>query len=127
MKIGRNLTEIRNSLGYDETYMVDHLKITVELYQDIENDKIDIKLSMLEAIAEILSISPVDILQYNDPATGIKNYFYNQNGNSGININSQGVDQELIRKSFKEIYVEQLSRIPKLEKLLMKNNIEFEY
>lgn len=127
MKIGRNLILIRNSQKLSEDFVAKSLKVTLDEYRGIENDETDITLSKLEAIAEILSTSPVDILQYNDPKAGIKNYFYNQNGNNGSITNVQGIHQEEIRKGYKELYLDELKRIPQLEKLLRDNNIEFNF
>ncbi len=128
MKIGKNIFQIREAQKLSGSYVADKLNTSVAEYEAIENDEIDITLSQLERIAEILSSTPVDIIQYDDAtSSGIKNYFYNHNGSSGTNIHVQGIDQTEIRKSYKELYVEELNRIPKLEKLLKDNNIEFTY
>lgn len=127
MKIGNNLLQIRNAQKLTEEFVAEKLKLTTEEYTAIENDKVDIKLSLLEAIAEVLSTTPVDILQYNDPSAGIRNYFYNQNGNNGSITNVQGVHQEELRKAYKDLYTDELKRIPKLEKILRENNIGFDF
>ncbi|WP_335967222.1 hypothetical protein [Galbibacter sp. PAP.153] len=83
-------------------------------------------MSQLDLIAKILSCSPVDLLQEEEPTNQIRNHFYNHEGNQGININVQGINQEEIRKGYKELYTDELKRIPKLERLLRDNNIDFD-
>lgn len=46
MKIGENIIEIRNAHRYTQEFMANELKITIEEYKSIENDEIDITLSM---------------------------------------------------------------------------------
>lgn len=127
MNIGKNLIELREGQKLSVDFVAQQLGITVEEYKAIENDRVDITLSRLEAIGKILSVSPVELLVLNEPVGGIKNFFFNQNGNTGVNINIQGVDQEEIRKAYKELYLEELKRVPKLEKLLRDNNIDVNF
>lgn len=127
MKIGKNIQEVREAQKLEAEFIAKELKISVDEYYDIENDRVDLTLSTLESIARIFSFSPADLLSLNEPTGGIKNFFFNQNGNTGVNIHIQGVDQEEIRKAYKELYMEELQRIPKLEKLLRENNIDFKF
>ncbi|TWI20345.1 helix-turn-helix domain-containing protein [Sphingobacterium siyangense] len=125
MKIGNNISQIRIAQRIEKSYMAQELKISLEEYEAIENDERDITLSTLATIANLLSLEPSDLIKLDKPFSGIRNYFFNHNGNSGVNIHVQGVDQEKIRKAYKELYAEELNRIPKLEKLLRQNEIEF--
>lgn len=126
MKIGNNIRQIRIAQKIEKNFMVAELNISIEEYEAIENDERDITLSMLEAISNLLSLEVVDLITLNKPISGIRNFFFNHNGNSGVNIHVQGIDQEKIRQAYKELYAEELNRIPKLEKLLRHNNIEFD-
>ncbi|GEP97713.1 helix-turn-helix domain-containing protein [Chitinophaga cymbidii] len=127
MKIGYNIIEAREAQSLTQEYMAGELKITVAEYAKIENDEIDITLNRLEAIANLLSFSPIDLLMSGREVGMIKNIFVNQNGNAGTNIHIQGIDQGEIRKAYKELYVEQLDRIPKLEMLLKEHKIPFSF
>jgi len=127
MKIGSNISQLRTAQKIEKTFMAQELNISVEEYEAIERDERDITLSMLEAISRLLSLEVADLITLNKPITGIRNFFFNHNGNSGVNIHVQGIDQEKIRQAYKELYAEELSRIPKLEKLLRQNNIEFDF
>jgi len=126
MKIGRNLFDIRNSKGYSKEYVANALNIKIEEYEKIENDLVEITLNQLEEISRVFSCSPVYIIQYRESSGSIYNFFDNE-GSSGTNIHVQGIDQEEIRKAYKELYSEELKRIPKFEKLLHENNIEFNF
>jgi len=125
MKIGKNIKEKREAHKLTAVEVASKLEISLDEYLEIENDKSDITLSQLERIAEVMFTTPVDLIQNVDSAGQIRNYFYNHDGNSGININVQGINQEEIRKGYKELYMDELRRIPKLEKLLRDNNIDF--
>jgi transcriptional regulator with XRE-family HTH domain len=107
--------------------LADKIGKTVHQYLEIENDKVDITLSELEKIANALYCTPCDLIEISDNIGQIRNYFHNHDGNHGININVQGINQEEIRKGYKELYIEELQRIPKLERLLRENSIDFNF
>jgi len=126
MKIGKKIQELRLAQNISIEKISSELNLKPNEYLDIENDAADITLSQLDSICKILMCSPIDVLQLEDEPSGhIRNYFFNHAGNSGININVQGINQEEVRKAYKEIYIDELKRIPQLEKLLRDNNIEF--
>lgn len=126
MKIGRNLAEIREEKGYNQQFVADGLNIELETYKNIESDLVDITLTQLNKVANILSCSPIYILQYKESGGSIYNHFDNA-GNNGTNIQIQGIDQKEIRSAYKELYRDELERIPKLEKLLREKGIEFNF
>ena len=126
MKIGKNIIEIREAKGYSQQYVTDELGLSLSDYKCIENDSCEITLSMLNEIAKILSCSLIYILQYKEANGSIYNHFDN-NGNNGVNIRIQGIDQVEIRKAYKDLYKSELERVPKLEKLLRDNGIDFDF
>jgi len=127
MKIGENIKRLRESQGKSSQFIADALNINVNEYLKIENDPNGLTVKQLETISNSLSVSIIDLVEDETSIGQIKNYFYNQAENHGINIHVQGIDQEEIRKSYRELYAEELNRIPKLEKLLRQNNIEFNF
>lgn len=127
MEVGKKISDIRIAQGFSPEYIAKRANIEKDDYLKIESDEIDPTFKQLEQIAKALEYTVVGILQHNEPVEGIRNYFYNHNGNTGVNINIQGIDQEEIRKAYKELYLEELNRIPKLEKLLRDNNIDFNF
>jgi len=86
MKIGSNISQLRTAQKIEKTFMAQELNISVEEYEAIERDERDITLSMLEAISRLLSLEVADLITLNKPITGIRNFFFNHNGNSGVNI-----------------------------------------
>ncbi|ASE60685.1 XRE family transcriptional regulator [Chryseobacterium indologenes] len=126
MKIGQNIKELRLKSDYTTRFMADELGITEEEYNNIENDG-DLSLNLLEAIANRLSTTVVDIIELKDATGGVRNFFNNNNGNQGTIINIQGINQEEIRKAYKELYTSELKRVPLLEALLHQNNIKFDF
>lgn len=124
--LNENIKEARSRKGYSTKFMADEIGITEEEYIGIENGN-DVLWSRLEAIANRLSMNIVDLILLDDAPFGIRNYFNNNNGNQGTIYNVQAVDQQEVRKAYKEIYFEQLQRIPKFEKLLLENNIQFDF
>jgi transcriptional regulator with XRE-family HTH domain len=126
MKIGKNIVEIREAKGYTSQYVADELGLSLSDYECIENDSCEITLSKLNEIAKILSCSLIYILQYKEASGSIYNHFDN-NGNRGVNIRIQGLDQVEIRKAYQDLYKSELERIPRLEKLLRDNKIDFNF
>ncbi len=126
MNIGSNIKQIRSRKGYSSKFIATEIGISAEQYIDIENGG-DVLLSILQAIANCLSTDVVDLILLDEAPFGIRNYFNNNNGNQGKIINIQTLDQEEVRRAYKEIYFEQMKRIPLLEKLLLENNIDFNF
>ena len=127
MKIGSNIRQIRLAQKIEVSFMARELNMDTDEYAAIENDERDITLSLLEAISQLLSLEPADLISLDRPLSGIRNFFFNHTGNSGVNIHVQGLDQDEIRKAYKELYSEELNRISKLEKLLRQKGIEFDF
>lgn len=127
MEIGKKIKDIRLSKGHTEQFVAERAGIDTETYIDIEEGKIDLTFNQLENIARALEYEVTDVINHHEQSKGIRNYFYNHNGNSGTNIHVQGVDQEQIKNVYRDLYREQLERIPKLEKLLQDNNVKFNF
>lgn len=127
MNIGKKIKNIRLSQGFTTDYVSKKSGIDLKVYEDIENEIIDLTFKQFESIASALEYELIDIIKHDENIQGIRNYFYNHNGSSGTNIHIQGIDQEQIRNAYKELYKEQLDRVPKLEKLLNENKIEFDF
>ncbi|TYR37443.1 helix-turn-helix transcriptional regulator [Sphingobacterium phlebotomi] len=126
MKIGQKIKDLRSRKGYSSKFVAEEIGISEEEYLEIENGG-DVLWSVVEAIANRLSTNVVDLMLLDESPFGIRNYFNNNNGNQGKIINVQTIDQEEVRNAYKELYFEQVKRIPKLEKLLLENNIEFDF
>ncbi len=126
MNLGNNIKELRARMGYSPKFMSEEIGISEDEYIKIENGE-DVLWSKIELIANRLSVNVVDLILLDEAPFGIRNYFNNNNGNQGKIINVQSIDQEEIRKAYKEIYFEEVKRIPKLEKLLAENNIPFNF
>ncbi|HEY5463221.1 MAG TPA: helix-turn-helix transcriptional regulator [Hanamia sp.] len=127
MKIGNNIKKMKEAHNLSAEELASKIGKSLDEYLKIENDVVDITLNELEKIAEALFCTPCDLIQSSDTIGQIRNYFHNNEGNHGININVQGIDQEEIRRGYKELYGEELQRIPKLERLLRENNIYFDF
>lgn len=124
--LNQNIKEIRSRKGYSVKFMADEIGVKEEQYLDIENGA-DVLWSKIEAIANVFSMSVIDIILLDEAPFGIRNYFNNNNGNQGTIVNVQSVDQQELRKAYKEIYFEQVSRIPKFEKLLSEKGITYDF
>lgn len=125
MKVSENIKSIREAQGKSQSFIAQALGISEENYKVFEIDASKMTVGQLEITANTLSVSIVDLVEEGHSIGQIKNYFYNHANNQGTNINVQGIDQEEIRKSYRELYQEELNRIPKLEKILRENNIKF--
>ncbi|MDT8413654.1 MAG: helix-turn-helix transcriptional regulator [Vicingaceae bacterium] len=108
MSIGDNIKKLRELKNYTQAYMAERLHMSVPGYSKIENDKTDITISKINAIAEILEADLATILNF-DP----KNIF-NQNVKSSI---VTGYNHQLtINGSLDEILSKLQSEINELKK-----------
>lgn len=126
MNIGSNIKGLRIQKGISTKAISEEIGISEEKYVEIENGG-DFLFSVLDAIANSFSMNIIDLILLDEAPAGIRNYFNNNNGNQGKIINVQGINQEEIRTAYKELYFEEVKRIPKLEKLLLANNIQFDF
>jgi len=102
MKIGDNIREIREEKGVKKEDISKALGITTKAYSNIENNVTDITLTRLAEIAEIFECAPEYILRYHDKDS-YANYFYNYNGNQGINIMFQGCSPDQVKNIREEL------------------------
>lgn len=75
----KNIRELKN---LTQDYMASQLKLSVRAYSKIESGETQLTISRLNEISEILNVSPIEILGFNE-----KNIFNIQNstGNNGYN------------------------------------------
>lgn len=79
MSIGINIKKIRELKNFTQAYMAARLDMSVPGYSKIENDKTDITVSRLNAIAEILETDLHTILNFD-----AKNVFHQCNNHNSI-------------------------------------------
>lgn len=72
MKIGQNIKELRLKSDFTTKFMAEEVGITEDEYINIENDG-DVTLNLLEAIANRLSTTIVDIIELKDATGGVRN------------------------------------------------------
>lgn len=129
MKIGDNIKEIREvEKNLKRSYVAERLDISTRAYANIENNIADITLDRLEQLANIFECSPQYILNYKQSKKEFYNYFHNNNGNLGINIMHQGLQQEQnskVEQLQQELLESERKRIILLEALLKQNNIDY--
>lgn len=77
---GEKIKIIRELRGYTQEYMADKLGVAQNTYSKLETNQTKLSADILQKVAEILGVSPVDILN-NQPA--IVNFEPNQ-GTQGI-------------------------------------------
>ena len=64
MSIGDNIKKLRELKNYTQAYMAQQLEMSIPGYSKIENDKTDITVSKINAIAEILETDLATILNF---------------------------------------------------------------
>ena len=62
MNAGKTIKQLRLKVGYKQSYIASHLKVTQGYYSLIERDLAPLKLSQLLIIIHILGVSIQDIL-----------------------------------------------------------------
>ena len=66
MNIGNRLRKLRELRNYTQSYMSIQLEISLSAYSKIERDETEISLKRLQQIAEILNISVIGILHFDE-------------------------------------------------------------
>jgi len=61
MEVGQNIRKIRELKGYSQEYVANALEISQRNYSHIEKNEIELNLSKLSKISEILEVSPQQI------------------------------------------------------------------
>lgn len=79
MSIGKNIKKLRELKNYTQGYMAEQLDMSIPGYSKIENDKTDITLSKITAIAEILETDLSTILNFD-----AKNVFHQCNNQNSV-------------------------------------------
>ncbi|GIV29420.1 MAG: putative HTH-type transcriptional regulator YqaE [Bacteroidia bacterium] len=78
-KIFQNIRKIRSAKGLSQQNMADELGYTQKHYSNIENGNVDISITTLIQISEILEVSPAFLLGY-PKEQQFFNVIHNQNG-----------------------------------------------
>jgi transcriptional regulator with XRE-family HTH domain len=68
MKIGNNLKKLRELRNYTQEHMAHGLEMSINGYGKIERDEVEVTLTKLDKIAELLDVTVNQILQF-DGAT----------------------------------------------------------
>ena len=75
MQAGQKIRILRRLKGYSQEYFASQLGISQGAYGKIERGESDITLGRLREIADILEVTPIDILAF-DPAVLLKKETY---------------------------------------------------
>ncbi len=104
MSIGNNIKKLRELKNYTQSYMAQKLDMSVPGYSKIENDKTDITVSKIYAIAQVLETDLATILnfdarnvfhQYNNQNSVITGYNHQLNLNGNIDKILANIQQEI--------------------------------
>lgn len=116
MRVGHIIKEIREKdKNYRQDYVAQKLDLSIRAYKNIEANVTDITLDRLDAIADILEVSPIHIISNRSPIGGILNNFNNGQGNQGTNIMHQGTPIEMIQQLYERIIQEKDAIIEQLK------------
>ncbi|MFT6166127.1 MAG: transcriptional regulator with XRE-family HTH domain [Vicingaceae bacterium] len=66
MKVGVNLRKVRELKGFTQEYMASELEISQRNYSRLEKDEVELTLSRLSKISEILEVTPSQILGFDE-------------------------------------------------------------
>ena len=81
--IGNNLRKIRELKGLKQESVAKMLNMTMQGYGKIERNETDLTISKLNKLSEVLEVSPLDILTFEEKIPFI-NQQYNQNNEKVI-------------------------------------------
>ncbi len=66
LTIGMKIKKLRELRNYTQEYMAGKLQMSANGYGKIERDETDISFSRMQQIAEILQITPADIINFDE-------------------------------------------------------------
>ncbi len=89
IKLGSRIRQLRNTKGWSQQAVADHLNMSQVNYHKIESDKAQPRLEQLEKIAELFEISILDLIDQNKNTFHIQ---HNQHSQNGIVMMSGDVD-----------------------------------
>lgn len=107
MSLGNKIRLIRELKGYKQDYLAEKLGMTQNGYGKIERDETDVAYSRLEKIAEVLEISPADLL--NIDSQKIQLSISNQN-NTNATFNQAYLLNNMQEKLINEQRIESLEK-----------------
>jgi transcriptional regulator with XRE-family HTH domain len=79
-QIGACLKQIRESKGYSQQNVADHLGMEQPNYQKFESDKAQPKLDLLQKLADFYKVSLMDLISPEKNSVHIQNNNHNHNG-----------------------------------------------
>lgn len=113
-KISSNIKKIRELRNFTQDYMADKLGITQAGYSKIESGSSDIVYSRIEEIAEILEVTPEDLVTFDS-----QKYFNSFNNVKGSNNGSVIIEPNTTE--VKKLYEDKIVLLEKLLSLSEEN------
>lgn len=113
MDIGKNLRQIRELKGYSQDYIAKALEISQRNYSRIEQNEVELNLTKLKKICEVLEVTPQQVLGFNE-----KIIFQNCTNAFGFNENYYACSEQE-----KEQYKLQIEHL-KGEIIFLRNQVE---
>lgn len=109
MMIGSKLKKVREFNNFTQEYMSEKLNMSQSNYSRIENNEVDIPISKLQQIADILGLKVVDLIEFDSK------YFFN-------NVNAQTIhgDLNVLSERERSLYEQQIENL-KNEVVYLKN------
>ena len=110
MKVGYKIRKLRELKGFSQEYMALQLGMSQNNYSKIELGKISPNLERIDAIAQIIGIDPVKIIEF-DENTIFNNH--NQEGGNSANYIIQEYSEKM-----EKVYLEQIQQLKEQVALL---------
>lgn len=100
--IGQKVKKIRELRNYTQEYMSIQLDMSQNGYSKIERDEVDLSVSKLNKIADILKVNVLDLLTF-DENRQFFNITQNETGNGVAIYNQSNVEKELYERIITEL------------------------
>jgi transcriptional regulator with XRE-family HTH domain len=102
LQLGQKIKKLRELKNFTQSHIASELGITQSAYSKMEQGETEISYSKISKIAEVLGISPEEIMTFNEQM--IFNVMHNQTGN-GFVVNKGISDNE------KKLYEDQIAQL----------------
>jgi transcriptional regulator with XRE-family HTH domain len=92
--IGQKIQKLRELKNFTQEYMAEQLKMSQANYSRLENDNIGLSVDKLQIIAQILEVSPSDLMAFDEKMVfNISNNNF-KNGLKELNVHSPSISSQ---------------------------------
>jgi transcriptional regulator with XRE-family HTH domain len=121
MLVGQKIKKLRELKNLTQEHVANELGITQSAYSKIENNEVELVYSKLEQIANVLGLSPEDIITFNEHV--VFNIMHNKDSQNGMIVHhASAIEKHLYEEQISQLKEENTYLKSVLDKILLSEN-----